>query len=80
MPTGGREGRRKSQEFRDICLKFGETPSQSGTKEDVRRKPGRDPSRNLNCSFASVSGISPGPNLGRGHRGNIINKHNYLLK
>ena len=50
VPTGGREGRRRSQEFRDLCLKFGEK-EEDGTKEDVRRKPGRDPNINVICSF-----------------------------
>ena len=65
VPTGRKEERRQSQEFINLCMKFDEK-EEGGVEEDVRRKPERDPSRGLNCSFASVSGTSPGSSLGRG--------------
>ena len=69
VPTGGKVERRQSQEFRNLCVKFDEKEG-GGVGNDVRRKPESNPSRGLNCSFANVTGPSPGPSQGRGHKEN----------
>ena len=65
VPTGGKEKRRQSQEFRYLCGKF-DGKEGGGIETDVRRKPGSNPSRGLTCSFADVKGPSPGQSQGRG--------------
>ena len=69
IPTGmeGKEKRRQSQEFRNLCGQF-DGKERGGVETDVSGMPGRDTSRGLECSFASLSGTgtSPGPRKGRG--------------
>ena len=69
VPTGmeGKEKRRQSQEFRNLCGQF-DGKERGGVETDVSGMPGRDTSRGLECSFASLSGTgtSPGPRKGRG--------------
>ena len=57
----------KSQEFRYLCGQF-DGKERGGVETDVSGMPGRDTSRGLECSFASLSGTgtSPGPRKGRG--------------
>ena len=65
VPTGreGKEKRRQSQEFRYLCGKF-DGKEGGGMETDVSRMPGRDTSRDLDCSFAAGIGTSPGPRKG----------------
>ena len=69
--------RRQSQEFRNLCVKFDEKEG-GGVGNDVRRKPESNPSRGLNCSFANVTGPSPGPSQGRGAQRKLIYKQTKL--
>ena len=57
--SGG--GRKKSQEFRDLCQKF-DGRKEEGVGKDASMRSGKI----LNCSFANVASTSPGPIVGRG--------------
>ena len=57
-------GRRKSQEFRDLCKQFGGIIEDGVKEDDVRQKPRVIPK----YSFADVASTLPGPNGGRGAR------------
>jgi hypothetical protein len=61
----GKEKRRQSQEFRNLCGQF-DSKEGGGKMVDVSGMPGRDTRRDLKLSFASIAGagISPGPRKG----------------
>ena len=65
VPTGGKEKRRQSQEFRVLCGKF-DGKEVGEIETDVSRMPGRDTSRGLEYSFADGKGTLRGPREGRG--------------
>ena len=76
VATGGDGGgRRKSQEFRDLCQKF-YGRNEEGVRKDASMKSGRI----LDCSFANVASTSPGPIVGMGQEGNYSDKQSYPLQ